>query len=646
MQSPTSKTLIFKIKSIRCFFVQFCLASLLCFCSLAGSCWAQAGEEAEVGQYFLLDETRQLHFETVRDAAFQPLNPKVLQNFTEGVGWVRLRQEASSARAEPLLLQIRPPFFSHITVYKESATQPGQWVSHDIAPDNYFKPIALGLSEPGDTAYLRLQSLNDFRVDLTWGSADALQRLQRKIDMGASVIVTLMVGFLFAILMQTGGEFTRLKLALSLFLVVIISIYLLVFGFFQLVIGLSPVMSGVLMKIFWYFNKVLLGTLLVLFAKEMLSQSRWINWLFLWPGVFFALTPLLFIDSDILHSLIDVVAIPASVVYFIFLVTHAVLYPYELPDKYTKIVFYMLLLLFLFVFIKSSMMFMGWDVSPVHMPNLNIEIEFIFKGFIPFLICSVAFLVLEKAKKKRFTYLHNTLQIAQHDLDLERKMLDRQRKFTAMLSHELKNPLMAGHLALGNLQRNMADGAPALQSADTIRHSLDSIDAIIERCSEVDAYEQGKMPVVISNFTVAELISSIKAANTHQCDRICIITRRLDDSLAIASDMHYLKIIINNLLINALKYSEPDTLVEWLLTFKQENSHTYMRFSVSNSLGSAGAPDINQLFERFYRSEGAKQQPGTGQGLWLSQSMAQALGSHIFFETDGVAVSFTFSIAI
>ena len=124
--------------------------------------------------------------------------------------------------------------------------------------------------------------------------------------MGASVIVTLMVSFLVAILVQTGGGFTRLKLALSLFLVVIISIYLLVFGFFQLVIGLSPATSGFLMKIFWYFNKVLLGTLLVLFAKEMLSQSRWINWLFLWPGVFFALTPLLFIDSDILHSLIDV----------------------------------------------------------------------------------------------------------------------------------------------------------------------------------------------------------------------------------------------------------------------------------------------------------------------------------------------------
>jgi signal transduction histidine kinase len=215
-----------------------------------------------------------------------------------------------------------------------------------------------------------------------------------------------------------------------------------------------------------------------------------------------------------------------------------------------------------------------------------------------------------------------------------------------MLSHELKNPLMASHMALGNLHRHMGEDDPSLQSADTIRQSLETIDAIIDRCAEIDAYEQGKIKLILSRFTVGELLSAIKVAHSHHNERIFIITRRLDDALSLSSDMHYLKIILNNLLTNALKYSAPDTLVELLLTLQQEGVQSQLVLSVSNTVGVAGAPDALQVYDRFYRSEGAKQLPGTGQGLWLAQSMAHALGSQIQLKIDADRVTFGFTLAI
>ena len=103
---------------------------------------------------------------------------------------------------------------------------------------------------------------------------------------------------------------------------------------------------------------------------------------------------------------------------------------------------------------------------------------------------------------------------------------------------------------------------------------------------------------------------------------------------------------MGNLLANALKYSEPDTLVELHLVLQQGELGKELLLSVSNTQGAAGAPDPDQVFERYYRSEGARQQSGTGQGLWLAQSMAQALGSRIMLKVDNHTVTFGFSLSI
>jgi signal transduction histidine kinase len=56
--------------------------------------------------------------------------------------------------------------------------------------------------------------------------------------------------------------------------------------------------------------------------------------------------------------------------------------------------------------------------------------------------------------------------------------------------------------------------------------------------------------------------------------------------------------------------------------------------------------DPSRVFERYYRSESAKNQSGAGLGLWLAQSMAHALGSHIQLTTDRQCVRFEFSIPL
>jgi signal transduction histidine kinase len=67
-------------------------------------------------------------------------------------------------------------------------------------------------------------------------------------------------------------------------------------------------------------------------------------------------------------------------------------------------------------------------------------------------------------------------------------------------------------------------------------------------------------------------------------------------------------------------------------------------FTVLNEVSPEGAPNPEMVFQRYYRSETAKQQSGAGLGLWLAQSMAHALGTEIHYAQQLNNVTFHFAI--
>jgi signal transduction histidine kinase len=114
----------------------------------------------------------------------------------------------------------------------------------------------------------------------------------------------------------------------------------------------------------------------------------------------------------------------------------------------------------------------------------------------------------------------------------------------------------------------------------------------------------------------------------------------------LSSDLHYIKLILNNLLSNALKYSPPDSLVELQVCGRENDRSKQIDISVTNEVGPAGVPDPSRLFERFYRAESARNQSGAGLGLWLSQALAGALGTSIVMQAEDNWISFTLTLTL
>jgi signal transduction histidine kinase len=266
------------------------------------------------------------------------------------------------------------------------------------------------------------------------------------------------------------------------------------------------------------------------------------------------------------------------------------------------------------------------------------------RALMPIALIGIASWTYQRMRSERASRMQADLMHTTASLELESKRLERQRNFTAMLAHELKNPLTASQMALSGIQQRLASDDPAQHRAEKIKNSLQEINAIVDRCAEVDGYEQGQMPMAVHTFTVQQLLDLVQAANPNE--RIFTLVRGLPEGATLTSDLHYIKLILNNLLSNALKYSPPDSLVEIQVVCRNAEQGTQIDISVTSEVGAAGVPEPSRLFERFYRAESARNQSGAGLGLWLSQSLAGALGTRIESHSEDNCISFTLALRL
>lgn len=118
-----------------------------------------------------------------------------------------------------------------------------------------------------------------------------------------------------------------------------------------------------------------------------------------------------------------------------------------------------------------------------------------------------------------------------------------------------------------------------------ITRSVDDLNALVERCAQADQIEQGGAPVRKAAFSANELVRDLVEAMGSE--RIVIVANR---EFRVCSDHQYLRLILQNLLSNALKYSEANSMVTLGLHTASGNGVDGVMFHVSNTVGLTGRP--------------------------------------------------------
>lgn len=220
-------------------------------------------------------------------------------------------------------------------------------------------------------------------------------------------------------------------------------------------------------------------------------------------------------------------------------------------------------------------------------------------------------------------------RIAERTAVIERA-LSEQHQFMDMLTHELKTPLSVVRMALGVMK---VEGRTKHHADQALADMSD----VIERCRQMDQLEQRKLVLHAQRCRIDEVLSELRL-NSGKPDRLSVA---IDSLPEIVADQQLLRIVIGNLVNNAIKYSQPETIIDIHAESAPRNDKPGIRITIQNQPGAAGLPDPDQVFVKYYRSPGAHGKTGSGLGLYLVRNITELLGGHVAYDVVQEQVRFT-----
>ncbi len=203
--------------------------------------------------------------------------------------------------------------------------------------------------------------------------------------------------------------------------------------------------------------------------------------------------------------------------------------------------------------------------------------------------------------------------------------LTTQRNFVADAAHELRSPLTALKLQL-QLAERAAGTAQREHAFGKLHERLDRATHLVSQLLTLARHEAGGAPQRFAPLDLHLLAQSVVADRSTLADSRAIDLGVLADSqpLTIVGDGEGLRVLLNNLVDNALRYTQPGGQVDLLAA--REHGRALLRV-IDNGPG-VPAHERERVFDRFYRPDGNLDW-GCGLGLSIVRNIAQLHGAEL-----------------
>ena len=244
---------------------------------------------------------------------------------------------------------------------------------------------------------------------------------------------------------------------------------------------------------------------------------------------------------------------------------------------------------------------------------------------------------------KRRIDLENRLELEHQRLENNQQLHNERLRFFTNITHELRTPLT---LILGPLEDLLADSTLSPRHANKISIIRDSATRLLNLINQILEFrktETQNRKLLISHCDLGGLAREIGSLfqELNRNEKVEVIVDVPDTPTELYFDREVLTIIINNLLSNAMKYTEEGRII-LRIDRLTKGTQRYTRLQVSDT-GYGIAPEaLNQIFQRYYQEGGAHQASGSGIGLALVKSLVDLHEGVITAEsTPGQGSTFT-----
>ncbi len=222
-------------------------------------------------------------------------------------------------------------------------------------------------------------------------------------------------------------------------------------------------------------------------------------------------------------------------------------------------------------------------------------------------------------------------------------------EFVSIVSHQLRSPLSNMRWALEILMSGRMGKIEEkqLEYFSILRENSDRMRELVKDLLTVSRIETARLSFKKERFSLEELIKELissfnsfsKASNTE------ISFQAEKDLPMVLSDRSKIKLVIENLIDNAIRYTKGKGKIE--IKLKKKDGSLY--FEIKDNGVGIPKEDQKYIFQKFFRSKNASryQTEGSGLGLYIVKSILEKAKGKIGFRSqEGKGSTFWFTLPI
>ncbi|WP_100488795.1 sensor histidine kinase [Sporolactobacillus pectinivorans] len=204
--------------------------------------------------------------------------------------------------------------------------------------------------------------------------------------------------------------------------------------------------------------------------------------------------------------------------------------------------------------------------------------------------------------------------------------IEENKDFVMAWVHQVKTPIAAGKMLI-----NHNEGQSQEQILDRLEDEFSKIDYFVEQALYYSRTDSFSNDYFISEYAFHDLVNPVlkKYAKLFIAKKISVALSDLD--LQILTDKKWLEFIIDQLISNALKYTD----VRGRVRISGRKYSSGNRLIIEDNGRGISPENIRRVFEKgFTGAIGRKARHSTGIGLYLAKTLALKLGHNISISSE------------
>lgn len=194
------------------------------------------------------------------------------------------------------------------------------------------------------------------------------------------------------------------------------------------------------------------------------------------------------------------------------------------------------------------------------------------------------------------------------------KNIEKQRQFVTNAGHEIKTPLAIMQANADALELNLGEN----KWTGNIKNQISRLNGLMQNLLILSKMDEGQMRFEKSELQVGDIVAAeVEEYQEAAMLRKIVVEKNIQEDIRWNSNKEALHQLVTILMDNAIKYTNDNGNIKVVL--KKDQS---LKLIVENTCKEVPKVEPNQLFERFFRADAARNQKDGGYGIGLSIAYA------------------------